>query len=85
MAAGRRRVGGHAFLGTMPGRVGFREIVEACPDERGQVSDDLCLFDRELENAPRLRVAGLMSLFRRYIMKEMQDFGASECAGAVYR
>ena len=72
-AAGRNRAGGRGFSGTMPARKRVREIVSACP---GLGVKYLTIFAFSTENWKRTQteVAGLMSLFRRYIMKEMQEF-----------
>jgi undecaprenyl diphosphate synthase len=50
-----------------------REVVEACPDVGVKY---LTIFAFSTENWKRtqVEVAGLMSLFRRYIFKEMQAF-----------
>jgi len=65
---GRPRLFGHHA-----GARRVREIVEACPDLGVEY---LTIFAFSTENWKRTQteVAGLMSLFRRYIMKEMQDF-----------
>jgi len=67
-ARGRPRLFGHHA-----GARRVREIVEACP---GLGVDYLTIFAFSTENWKRTQteVAGLMSLFRRYIMKEMQEF-----------
>ena len=65
---GRPRLFGHHA-----GARRVREIVKACP---GVGVDYLTIFAFSTENWKRTQteVAGLMSLFRRYIMKEMQEF-----------
>ncbi len=65
---GRPRLFGHHA-----GARRVREIVEACP---GLGVDYLTIFAFSTENWKRTQteVAGLMSLFRRYIFKEMQAF-----------
>lgn len=65
---GRPRLFGHHA-----GARRVREIVEACPSCG---VDYLTIFAFSTENWKRtqVEVAGLMSLFRRYILKEMQDF-----------
>jgi len=65
---GRPRLFGHHA-----GAKRVREIVSACPDLGVKY---LTIFAFSTENWKRTQteVAGLMSLFRRYIMKEMQDF-----------
>lgn len=65
---GRPRLFGHHA-----GARRVRQIVEACPDCG---VDYLTIFAFSTENWKRtqVEVAGLMSLFRRYILKEMQDF-----------
>ena len=65
---GRPRLFGHHA-----GARRVREIVKACPDCG---VDYLTIFAFSTENWKRTQteVAGLMSLFRRYIMKEMQEF-----------
>ena len=50
-----------------------REIVTACPD-LGVKYMTIFAFSTENWKRTQTEVAGLMSLFRRYIMKEMQDF-----------
>lgn len=67
-ARGRPRLFGHHA-----GARRVREIVKACPDLGVQY---MTIFAFSTENWKRTQteVAGLMSLFRRYIMKEMQDF-----------
>ncbi|WP_204114272.1 isoprenyl transferase [Shimia biformata] len=67
-ARGRPRLFGHHA-----GARRVREIVETCPDVG---VDYLTIFAFSTENWKRTQaeVAGLMSLFRRYIFKEMQDF-----------
>ena len=65
---GRPRLFGHHA-----GARRVREIVKACPDFG---VEHLTIFAFSTENWKRtqIEVAGLMALFRRYIMKEMQDF-----------
>ena len=65
---GRPRLFGHHA-----GARRVREVVEACP---GFGVKYLTIFAFSTENWKRTQaeVAGLMSLFRRYIMKEMQAF-----------
>jgi undecaprenyl diphosphate synthase len=65
---GRPRLFGHHA-----GARRVREIVAACPDLGVEY---LTIFAFSTENWKRTQteVAGLMSLFRRYIMKEMQEF-----------
>ncbi|MBC7132495.1 MAG: di-trans,poly-cis-decaprenylcistransferase [Roseovarius sp.] len=65
---GRPRLFGHHA-----GARRVREIVEACPALGVRY---LTIFAFSTENWKRTQteVAGLMSLFRRYIMKEMQEF-----------
>ncbi len=65
---GRPRLFGHHA-----GARRVREIVSACPDLG---VDYLTIFAFSTENWKRTQteVAGLMALFRRYILKEMQDF-----------
>ncbi len=67
-ARGRPRLFGHHA-----GARRVREIVSACPDLGVKY---LTIFAFSTENWKRTQseVAGLMSLFRRYIMKEMQAF-----------
>lgn len=67
-ARGRPRLFGHNA-----GARRVREIVESCPDLGVEY---LTIFAFSTENWKRTQteVAGLMTLFRRYIMKEMQDF-----------
>lgn len=67
-ARGRPRLFGHHA-----GARRVREIVESCP---GLGVEYLTIFAFSTENWKRTQteVAGLMSLFRRYIMKEMQEF-----------
>ncbi len=65
---GRPRLFGHHA-----GARRVREIVAACPDLGVEY---LTIFAFSTENWKRTQteVAGLMNLFRRYIMKEMQEF-----------
>lgn len=67
-ARGRPRLFGHHA-----GARRVREIVESCP---GLGVEYLTIFAFSTENWKRTQteVAGLMNLFRRYIMKEMQEF-----------
>ena len=67
-ARGRPRLFGHHA-----GARRVREIVEACPDLGVKY---LTIFAFSTENWKRTQteVAGLMTLFRRYMMKEMQAF-----------
>jgi undecaprenyl diphosphate synthase len=60
------------LLGHRAGARRVREIVEACPDNGVEY---LTVFAFSTENWRRTQkeVAGLMSLFRRYIEKEAQD------------
>jgi undecaprenyl diphosphate synthase len=69
-ARGRPRLFGHHA-----GARRVREIVKACPFLGVKY---LTIFAFSTENWKRTQteVAGLMSLFRRYIMKEMQEFVA---------
>lgn len=67
-ARGRPRLFGHHA-----GARRVREIVSACPDLGVKY---LTIFAFSTENWKRTQteVAGLMNLFRRYIVKEMQEF-----------
>ncbi|WP_320179677.1 isoprenyl transferase [Roseovarius pacificus] len=67
-ARGRPRLFGHHA-----GARRVREIVSACPDLG---VDYLTIFAFSTENWKRTQteVSGLMALFRRYIVKEMQEF-----------
>ncbi len=65
---GRPRLFGHHA-----GARRVREIVESCP-ENGVEYLTIFAFSTENWKRTQIEVAGLMSLFRRYIMKEMQDF-----------
>ncbi len=67
-ARGRPRLFGHHA-----GARRVREIVESCPDLGVKY---LTIFAFSTENWKRTQteVAGLMNLFRRYIIKEMQEF-----------
>ncbi|MEQ9693443.1 isoprenyl transferase [Shimia sp. SDUM112013] len=67
-ARGRPRLFGHHA-----GARRVREIVEACP-ENGVKYLTIFAFSTENWKRTQIEVAGLMSLFRRYILKEMQDF-----------
>ncbi|UWQ89432.1 isoprenyl transferase [Rhodobacteraceae bacterium M382] len=69
-ARGRPRLFGHHA-----GARRVREVVEACPDLKVKY---LTIFAFSTENWKRTQteVAGLMSLFRRYISKEMQALSA---------
>lgn len=61
------------LFGHQAGAKRVRQIVEACPDLGVEY---LTIFAFSTENWKRTQaeVAGLMSLFRRYIAKEMQAF-----------
>lgn len=61
------------LFGHHAGARRVREVVKACPDVGVKY---LTIFAFSTENWKRTQteVAGLMSLFRRYIMKEMQEF-----------
>lgn len=61
------------LFGHHAGARRVREIVEACP-ENGVKYLTIFAFSTENWKRTQIEVAGLMSLFRRYIMKEMQDF-----------
>jgi undecaprenyl diphosphate synthase len=63
------------LFGHQAGARRVREIVEACPDFGVEY---LTIFAFSTENWKRTQteVAGLMSLFRRYIRKEMEAFQA---------
>ncbi|MEL7253857.1 MAG: isoprenyl transferase [Pseudomonadota bacterium] len=65
---GRPRLFGHHA-----GARRVREIVTACPD-LGVEYVTIFAFSTENWKRTQSEVAGLMSLFRRYIMKEMQGF-----------
>ncbi|MCT4559441.1 MAG: isoprenyl transferase [Pelagimonas sp.] len=65
---GRPRLFGHHA-----GAKRVREIVEACP-EAGVKYLTIFAFSTENWKRTQVEVAGLMSLFRRYIFKEMQAF-----------
>jgi len=67
-ARGRPRLFGHHA-----GARRVREIVEACP-ELGVEYLTMFAFSTENWKRTQTEVAGLMTLFRRYIMKEMQAF-----------
>ncbi|MEL7279468.1 MAG: isoprenyl transferase [Pseudomonadota bacterium] len=67
-ARGRPRLFGHHA-----GARRVREIVTACPD-LGVKYVTIFAFSTENWRRTQSEVAGLMSLFRRYIMKEMQAF-----------
>lgn len=67
-ARGRPRLFGHHA-----GARRVREIVEACP-EIGVEYLTIFAFSTENWKRTQIEVAGLMSLFRRYITKEMQEF-----------
>jgi undecaprenyl diphosphate synthase len=67
-ARGRPRLFGHHA-----GARRVREIVEACP-ENGVEYLTIFAFSTENWKRTQIEVAGLMSLFRRYIFKEMQEF-----------
>ncbi len=66
-ARGRPRLFGHHA-----GAKRVREIVEACPD-LGVKYLTIFAFSTENWKRTQLEVAGLMSLFRRYIAKEARD------------
>ena len=68
-----QRRGRPRLFGHHAGARRVREIVQACP---GLGVKYLTIFAFSTENWKRTQteVAGLMSLFRRYIMKEMQEF-----------
>ena len=76
---GRPRLFGHHA-----GARRVREIVESCP---GLGVDYLTIFAFSTENWKRTQteVAGLMNLFRRYIIKEMQAFVRENVRRALYR
>ncbi|SHJ26225.1 undecaprenyl diphosphate synthase [Shimia gijangensis] len=61
------------LFGHHAGARRVREIVEACPENNVKY---LTIFAFSTENWKRtqIEVAGLMSLFRRYIFREMQEF-----------
>ena len=61
------------LFGHHAGARRVREIVEACP-ENGVKYLTIFAFSTENWKRTQIEVAGLMSLFRRYIMKEMQNF-----------
>ena len=65
---GRPRLFGHHA-----GARRVKEIVTACPDF-GVKYVTIFAFSTENWKRTQTEVAGLMSLFRRYIMKEMQEF-----------
>ncbi|TFL17003.1 polyprenyl diphosphate synthase [Jannaschia formosa] len=67
-----RKRGRPRLLGHRAGAKRVREIVEACPDNGVEY---LTIFAFSTENWKRTQeeVAGLMSLFRRYIEAEAQD------------
>jgi undecaprenyl diphosphate synthase len=65
---GRPRLFGHHA-----GARRVREVVEACP-EFGVKYLTIFAFSTENWRRTQVEVSGLMSLFRRYIMKEMQAF-----------
>ena len=67
-ARGRPRLFGHHA-----GARRVREIVTACPDLGVKYVTSFA-FSTENWRRTQSEVAGLMSLFRRYIMKEMQAF-----------
>ncbi|MEO3414242.1 isoprenyl transferase [Roseovarius sp. CAU 1744] len=67
-ARGRPRLFGHHA-----GARRVREIVESCP-ELGVRYLTIFAFSTENWKRTQTEVAGLMNLFRRYIMKEMQEF-----------
>ncbi|WP_299350412.1 isoprenyl transferase [uncultured Shimia sp.] len=61
------------LFGHHAGARRVREIVEACP-ENGVKYLTIFAFSTENWKRTQIEVAGLMSLFRRYIFKEMQEF-----------
>jgi len=61
------------LFGHQAGARRVREIVEACP-ELGVKYLTIFAFSTENWKRTQTEVAGLMSLFRRYITKEMQTF-----------
>ncbi|OWU79974.1 UDP pyrophosphate synthase [Loktanella sp. 22II-4b] len=61
------------LFGHQAGARRVREIVEACP-ELGVHYLTIFAFSTENWKRTQSEVAGLMSLFRRYIAKEMQEF-----------
>ena len=61
------------LFGHHAGARRVREIVEACP-ENGVKYLTIFAFSTENWKRTQIEVAGLMSLFRRYIFKEMKDF-----------
>jgi undecaprenyl diphosphate synthase len=61
------------LFGHQAGARRVREIVEACPD-LGVSYLTIFAFSTENWKRTQTEVAGLMSLFRRYIAKEMQAF-----------
>ncbi|WP_240484520.1 isoprenyl transferase [Pseudoponticoccus marisrubri] len=61
------------LFGHHAGARRVREVVEACP-ELGVKYLTIFAFSTENWKRTQVEVAGLMSLFRRYIMKEMQAF-----------
>ncbi|MBS0122864.1 isoprenyl transferase [Thetidibacter halocola] len=61
------------LFGHQRGAKRVREVVEACP-ELGIKYLTIFAFSTENWKRTQVEVAGLMSLFRRYIMKEMQAF-----------
>ncbi|MCI5097842.1 MAG: polyprenyl diphosphate synthase [Rhodobacteraceae bacterium] len=69
-ARGRPRLFGHHA-----GARRVREVVEACPD-LGVKYLTIFAFSTENWKRTQVEVAGLMSLFRRYISKEMQALAA---------
>ncbi len=75
---GRPRLFGHHA-----GARKVREILEACPDLGVKY---LTIFAFSTENWKRTQteVAGLMSLFRRYIEREAQELFDRRCLRALY-
>lgn len=69
-ARGRPRLFGHHA-----GAKRVREVVEACPD-LGIKYLTIFAFSTENWKRTQVEVAGLMSLFRRYISKEMRELAA---------
>jgi undecaprenyl diphosphate synthase len=65
------------LFGHQAGARRVREIVEACPD-LGVKYLTIFAFSTENWKRTQVEVAGLMTLFRRYITKEMQAFVKEE-------
>ena len=72
------------LLGHHAGARRIREMVEACPDLGVRY---LTIFAFSTENWKRTQseVAGLMSLFRRYIQREAQDLHERGRPGPLHR